>query len=106
MSSSCVEPGGLNTRPASGDLGIQPAPGTGPARVRPSLTSYAGAVVAQQVVSPVLVGRDEALTTLRETLATALSDGPAVALLAGEAGIGKSRLLPSSPGRCTPGYAW
>jgi DNA-binding CsgD family transcriptional regulator len=50
-------------------------------------------VVARQVVSPVLVGRDEALATLLATLETAVDHGPAVALLAGEAGIGKSRLL-------------
>ncbi|BCJ31655.1 ATP-binding protein [Actinocatenispora sera] len=50
-------------------------------------------MVAQQVVSPVLVGRDEALAALLATLETAVTRGPAVVLLAGEAGIGKSRLL-------------
>ncbi|GAA1337253.1 LuxR family transcriptional regulator [Actinocatenispora thailandica] len=45
------------------------------------------------MVSPVLVGRDEALATLAAAVRTAVTDGPAVALLAGEAGLGKSRLL-------------
>ncbi|HEY3506216.1 MAG TPA: AAA family ATPase [Actinocatenispora sp.] len=50
-------------------------------------------MASDRVVSPVLVGRDEALGTLAAALATARTDGPAVVLVAGEAGIGKSRLL-------------
>ncbi|WP_075001741.1 ATP-binding protein [Streptomyces qinglanensis] len=50
-------------------------------------------MVAQRVVSPVFVGRGEELSALAAALDTAVEQGPAVALLAGEAGIGKSRLL-------------
>ncbi|GAA4202466.1 hypothetical protein GCM10022220_10090 [Actinocatenispora rupis] len=39
------------------------------------------------------VGRGAALAALSAALGTAVADGPAVALVAGEAGIGKSRLL-------------
>ncbi|QQC87421.1 helix-turn-helix transcriptional regulator [Streptomyces alfalfae] len=46
-----------------------------------------------RVASPVYVGRDEALETLAATMRTAIRNGPAVALVAGEAGIGKTRLL-------------
>ncbi|MFI0237800.1 helix-turn-helix transcriptional regulator [Streptomyces sp. NPDC016845] len=49
--------------------------------------------MAQRVVSPVFVGRDEELSRLAAALDTAVEQGPAVALVAGEAGIGKSRLL-------------
>ncbi|WP_447034743.1 ATP-binding protein [Streptomyces sp. DSM 118878] len=45
------------------------------------------------MASPVHVGRDEALATLAGTMRTAARHGPAVVLIAGEAGIGKSRLL-------------
>lgn len=45
------------------------------------------------MVSPVFVGRNEALSALSTALDTAVTQGPAVALIAGEAGIGKSRLL-------------
>jgi len=54
---------------------------------------YADAVVAERVVSPVLVGRGEELSALVAALDTAIEHGPAVALVAGEAGIGKSRLV-------------
>ncbi|MFE9390119.1 ATP-binding protein [Streptomyces sp. NPDC006784] len=51
-------------------------------------------MVAQRVVSPVFVGRGEELSAPAAALDnTAVEQGPAVALLAGEAGIGKSRLL-------------
>jgi DNA-binding CsgD family transcriptional regulator len=50
-------------------------------------------VVAERVVSPVLVGRGEELAALAAALDTAVEQGPAAALVAGEAGIGKSRLL-------------
>lgn len=46
-----------------------------------------------RVASPVYVGRDEALETLAATMRTANRHGPAVVLVAGEAGIGKTRLL-------------
>ncbi|TMR19403.1 helix-turn-helix transcriptional regulator [Nonomuraea turkmeniaca] len=54
---------------------------------------YAGVVVAERVVSPVFVGRGEELSALVAALDTAVGQGPAVVLVAGEAGIGKSRLL-------------
>ncbi|MEU5868231.1 ATP-binding protein [Nonomuraea sp. NPDC047529] len=50
-------------------------------------------MVAERVVSPVFVGRGEELAALVAALDTAVEQGPAVALVAGEAGIGKSRLL-------------
>lgn len=52
-----------------------------------------GRMVADRVVSPVFVGRGEALSALSTARETAVTQGPAVALVAGEAGIGKSRLL-------------
>ncbi|MGW4410657.1 ATP-binding protein [Nonomuraea sp. NPDC004702] len=50
-------------------------------------------MVAERVVSPVFVGRGEELSALADALDRAVAEGPAVALVAGEAGIGKSRLL-------------
>ncbi|MGN9846869.1 helix-turn-helix transcriptional regulator [Nonomuraea sp. H19] len=50
-------------------------------------------MVAERVVSPVFVGRGEELSALVAALDTAVGQGPAVVLVAGEAGIGKSRLL-------------
>ncbi|MGW2214278.1 ATP-binding protein [Nonomuraea sp. NPDC001684] len=50
-------------------------------------------MVAERVVSPVFVGRGEELSVLADALDRAVAEGPAVALVAGEAGIGKSRLL-------------
>ncbi|WP_237102019.1 AAA family ATPase [Nonomuraea sp. MG754425] len=50
-------------------------------------------MVAERVVSPVFIGRGEELSALAAALDTAVGQGPAVALVAGEAGIGKSRLL-------------
>ncbi|GGQ35033.1 helix-turn-helix transcriptional regulator [Streptosporangium pseudovulgare] len=50
-------------------------------------------MVAERVVSPVFIGRGEELSALATALDTAIGQGPAVALVAGEAGIGKSRLL-------------
>lgn len=45
------------------------------------------------MVSPVFVGRGEESGALAAALEAAVGQGPAVALVAGEAGIGKSRLL-------------
>ncbi|MFB9469542.1 AAA family ATPase [Nonomuraea salmonea] len=50
-------------------------------------------MMAERVVSPVFVGRDEELSELAAALDTAIEQGPALTLVAGEAGIGKSRLL-------------
>ncbi|NUS58404.1 MAG: AAA family ATPase, partial [Streptomycetaceae bacterium] len=60
-------------------------------------------MVAERVVSPVLVGRDEELSALSAALDTAVAHGPAVALVAGEAGIGKSRLLAEFARSAGPG---
>jgi DNA-binding CsgD family transcriptional regulator/tetratricopeptide (TPR) repeat protein len=45
------------------------------------------------VVSPVLIGREQELTRLAAALARAAAGEPGVVLVAGEAGVGKSRLL-------------
>ncbi|MFE9373736.1 ATP-binding protein [Streptomyces sp. NPDC006711] len=71
----------MNRHGASGDLSIY------------MQHLYAGAVVTWRVVSPVFVGRDEELSALRAALDTAVERGPGVALVTGDAGIGKSRLL-------------
>ncbi|NEB80560.1 AAA family ATPase, partial [Streptomyces sp. SID14478] len=60
-------------------------------------------MVAERVVSPVLVGRDEALEALTQAWRAAQAQGPAVALVTGEAGIGKSRLLAGFTGSLEPG---
>ncbi|MFE6891798.1 ATP-binding protein [Streptomyces sp. NPDC057694] len=60
-------------------------------------------MMADRVVSPVCVGRDDALRTLARTWRDALGQGPAVALVAGEAGIGKSRLLAEFAREAEPG---
>ncbi|MEW1825522.1 AAA family ATPase [Streptomyces sp. NPDC088196] len=60
-------------------------------------------MVAQHVVSPVLVGRSEELARLTAALDTAVEQGPGVALIAGEAGIGKSRLLAEFARSLDPG---
>jgi len=49
--------------------------------------------VPLRVSSPVLVGRSEELTWLSAALAEARIGQPAVALIAGEAGVGKTRLV-------------
>ena len=48
--------------------------------------------VIQQVVSPVMVGRDEELSRLEDALLAANRGGSRFVALAGEAGIGKTRL--------------
>ncbi|HET7026345.1 MAG TPA: AAA family ATPase [Candidatus Limnocylindrales bacterium] len=49
--------------------------------------------MAGSATSPVLVGRDAPLAVLRDIVRGAASGSPAVAVVSGEAGIGKSRLL-------------
>ena len=49
--------------------------------------------VSRDLVSPVLVGRQDELDRLRALLDQAIGGRPAVALLAGEAGVGKTRLV-------------
>ena len=48
---------------------------------------------SRQIQSPVLVGRDEVLTGLAQTVADALAGRGQMLLIAGEAGIGKSRIV-------------
>src|SRR5262245_46326721 len=50
-------------------------------------------VVAGRISSTELVGREEALAALRHALVTRPTDPRSVVLVAGDAGIGKSRLL-------------
>ena len=49
-------------------------------------------LAARTGLSPVMVGRADELARLRE-LAAEIRTGPAVALISGEAGIGKTRLV-------------
>jgi MoxR-like ATPase len=53
--------------------------------------SLAGMLAARTGLSPVMVGRAAELARLRELAATA--GDPAVVLVTGEAGIGKTRLV-------------
>lgn len=55
-------------------------------------------MAARQVIAPALVGRDRELQSLVETLAAA----PAVAVIEGEAGIGKTRLVAELAERLRP----
>ena len=66
-------------------------------------------LVGRRGLSPVLVGRSSALARLQDLVTGARRDGadelPSVALVAGEAGVGKTRLLrelaASVPDECT-----
>src|SRR3982750_928024 len=49
--------------------------------------------VFRNLVSPVLVGREGELTALMDALDSAIAGEPAVILLGGEAGVGKTRLV-------------
>ncbi len=55
------------------------------------------------MVSPAFVGRSKELSKLAAVLDAAVEQGPAVALVAGEAGIGKSRLLAEFARSLDPG---
>ncbi|MEU4218544.1 AAA family ATPase [Actinoplanes sp. NPDC026623] len=57
--------------------------------------------MSRDVVSPVLVGRRGELARLRALLGRAAGGGSAVALLGGEAGVGKSRLVRELTGTAT-----
>ncbi len=59
----------------------------------PTAQEMAGFVVS----SPVLVGRDEELATMR----SAMSRPPCVVVVEGEAGVGKTRLVDEVPPRST-----
>ena len=49
--------------------------------------------MGQRVSCPVLVGRDGEVARLRAAIERAAADQPATVLVAGEAGIGKTRLV-------------
>jgi transcriptional regulator with PAS, ATPase and Fis domain len=49
--------------------------------------------VSRELVSPVMVGREAEMAQLRAVLDRAVAAEPQVALVAGEAGVGKSRLV-------------
>src|SRR4051812_43642760 len=51
------------------------------------------AAMFRNVVVPVLVGREEELAALTAALDSAVAGEPAVVLIGGEAGVGKTRLV-------------
>jgi DNA-binding NarL/FixJ family response regulator len=58
-------------------------------------------LVGRTLVSPVFVGRDTELAALTAALDAAVAGNPAVVLLSGEAGVGKTRLVEEAAGRAT-----
>jgi len=58
-----------------------------------------GAVVRRNLVSPVLVGRDNELAALTEALDAAVAGEPSVVIVSGEAGVGKTRLVEETADR-------
>jgi DNA-binding CsgD family transcriptional regulator/tetratricopeptide (TPR) repeat protein len=81
-----------------------PDPESGPL---PFATSQAGAILAGMATgtSPAFIGRARELARLLELLERAASGHPAVALVAGEAGVGKTRLLAELAARASRGGA-
>jgi DNA-binding CsgD family transcriptional regulator/tetratricopeptide (TPR) repeat protein len=85
---------------ARADIGAPPYPGTsdphpGSSDLRLTLLStggHTGAGMAYQVTAGRFIGRTQELARLRELLARAADGQPLVALLGGEAGVGKTRL--------------
>ena len=57
--------------------------------------------VGRTLVSPVFVGRDAELATLTAALDAAIAGDPAVVLLSGEAGVGKTRLVEEAAERAS-----
>jgi len=53
----------------------------------------------RSLVSPVVVGRDAELAALGAALTSAVSGAPAVVLVSGEAGVGKTRLVEEATAR-------
>jgi predicted ATPase len=53
-----------------------------------------------RVVSPIFVGRVEELHVLEAALGRATNSEPAVVLVGGEAGVGKTRLVAELTARC------
>jgi predicted ATPase len=56
--------------------------------------------VARRVSSPVLVGRDAEVARLDAALERAAAGRPAIVVVAGEAGVGKTRLITELTARC------
>jgi DNA-binding CsgD family transcriptional regulator/tetratricopeptide (TPR) repeat protein len=69
------------------------APGRGPLTGVSTGAAWHPEDMAARSTSPVLVGREEQLTTLEAALGSSGRDGPSVVLIGGEAGVGKSRLV-------------
>jgi DNA-binding CsgD family transcriptional regulator/tetratricopeptide (TPR) repeat protein len=57
--------------------------------------------MGRTLVSPVFVGRDAELAALTAALDAAVAGDPAVVLLSGEAGVGKTRLVEEAAGRAS-----
>ena len=64
----------------------------------------------RNLVSPVLVGREAELAALTAALESAIGGEPALVLLGGEAGVGKTRLVverpPSARAMPAPACSW
>src|SRR5262245_6027274 len=80
------------------------APGAGPGALRSRLQHAAVSppgrrgermigLMARRISSPIIVGRDDELALLRETIARGRGDEAETVVIAGEAGVGKSRLI-------------
>src|SRR5829696_882558 len=96
-SSRCPSP----SRP-HGPTGPPERPGPAvPQSALPVPASLAGMLAARTGLSPVMVGRAAELARLRELAAT--TGEPAVALVSGEAGIGKTRLVAELVATLDPG---
>src|SRR5262245_7842211 len=104
---SCPRTGGCGPRrrarpgrpmSAATATSLQTSPDSGPdaqSGPLPFATSLAGAILAGMATatSPTFIGRTRELARLLELLEQAESGRPAVVLVAGEAGVGKTRLL-------------
>lgn len=74
-------------------VGSPPLPGASPRLARSGGGARDTALVASRVTSTTFVGRANELAELRAGLAEALEGRPGLAFLAGESGLGKTRLL-------------
>ncbi len=59
------------------------------------------ALLEQSIISPILVGRNQEIATLERALRSAQKGNGQTLLIAGDAGVGKSRLLSELAGRAT-----
>src|SRR5262245_45585786 len=61
--------------------------------------------MGRRVASPMLVGRQVEFRRLEQALDLAIAEGSVVALVAGEAGVGKTRLVQElATGACEQGF--